>query len=107
MIDYHIVLSNIKIGAKLMTGSDLSFRKAGQFYDHKAVNHQKKEYVRGNVYTNTIEGFWSQLKRSVSGTHHFVSRKHLQGYVDEFAWRYNGRFSSVPLFELLMRSMAV
>lgn len=101
-----LVRSHVKIGAKLMTDSDLSFRKAGQFYDHKAVNHQKKEYVRGDVYTNTIEGFWSQLKRSVSGTYHFVSRKHLQGYVDEFAWRYNYRASSVPMFELLMRSMA-
>jgi len=101
-----LVRGHVKIGANLMTDSDLSFKKAGQFYKHEAVNHSRKEYVRGNVYTNTIEGFWSQLKRSVSGTYHFVSRKHLQGYVDEFAWRYNQRFSSVPLFDLLIRQMA-
>ena len=101
-----LVRKHVKIGSNLMTDSDLSFKKAGESYKHQAVNHSKKEYVRGNVYTNTIEGFWSQLKRSVNGTYHAVSRKHLQGYVDEFAWRYNRRFSSVPLFELLMRSMA-
>jgi transposase len=101
-----LVRKHVKIGSKLMTDSDLSFRKAGQFYQHAAVNHSRKEYVRGNVYTNTIEGFWSQLKRSVNGTYHAVSPKHLQGYVDEFSWRYNFRASSVPMFELLIRQMA-
>jgi transposase-like protein len=96
----------VKIGTNLMTDSDLAFRRAGRHYKHQTVNHRRKEYVRGDVFTNTIEGFWSQLKRSVNGTYHAVSRKHLPGYVDEFAWRYNARNSSVPVFELLMRQMA-
>jgi len=50
------------------------------------------------VSTNSIEGFWSQLKRSINGTHHFVSPKCLQNYVNEFAFRYNLRKSSTPIF---------
>ena len=54
------------------------------------------EYVRGNTHTNTIEGFWSQFKRSVHGTFHCVSPKHLQAYLDEFSFRYNHRDASLP-----------
>ncbi len=60
-------------------------------YKHGKVQHGAKEYVRGIIHTNTAEGFWSQLKRSVNGTYHAVSPEYLQAYVDEFSWRYNRR----------------
>lgn len=60
-------------------------------YTHTTVNHSNLEYVCGNVHTNTIEGFWSQLKRSLNGTYHSVSPKYLQSYLDEFAFHYNYR----------------
>jgi transposase-like protein len=60
-------------------------------YSHTTVNHSRLEYVRGRAHTNTIEGFWSQLKRSIDGTYHAVSPKYLQSYVDEFVFRYNHR----------------
>lgn len=60
-------------------------------YIHESVNHSIGEYGRGLAHTNTIEGFWSQLKRSIDGTYHVVSPKYLQHYVDEFAFRYNYR----------------
>lgn len=60
-------------------------------YNHETVKHGAGEYVRGNIHTNNIEGFWSQLKRSISGTHHAVSPKYLQLYLDEFVYRYNLR----------------
>ena len=60
---------------------------SGQFIDHQAVNHSKKEYVRGNVTTNQAEGFFAQLKRSIDRTHHSVSPAHLHRYVNEFAFR--------------------
>ena len=60
------------------------------------------EYVKGRVRTNTIEGFWSQVKRSIDGTHHSVSRRYLQSYVNEFAWRYNHRWDGVDLFDSLV-----
>lgn len=60
-------------------------------YEHGVVNHSKGFYKQNGVDTNTIEGFWSQLKRSIDGTYHVVSPKYLQLYVDEFVFRYNFR----------------
>lgn len=60
-------------------------------YSHTTVNHSTLEYVRGIAHTNTIEGFWSQLKRSIDGSYHAVSPKYLQSYVNEFVFRYNHR----------------
>lgn len=65
------------------------------------VNHSKKEYVRCVVHTNTIEGFWSLVMRGTDGTHHAVSREYLQGYVNEYIWRYN-RGDEQSLFALLV-----
>ena len=73
-------------------------------YNHETVKHKIYEYVRGKVHTNSIEGFWSQLKRSLDGTHHAVSPKFLQQYVDEFVWRYNRRGET--LFPLLVGEVA-
>ncbi len=58
-------------------------------YTHDTVEHGAGVYVSGDVHTNTIEGFWSLVKRGISGTHHSVSSKYLQGYLNEYAWRYN------------------
>ena len=71
---------------------------------HETVAHGKKQYVRGNVHTNTIEGFWSQLKRSIDGTYHCVSPKYLQFYVNEFVYRYNHRH--VAAFPAMMEVAA-
>jgi IS1 family transposase len=60
-----------------------------EHYWHESVNHSKEEYVRGEVHTCTIDGFWSLLKRGIIGTFHNVSRKYLPLYVAEFEWRYN------------------
>lgn len=69
-------------------------------YTHTTVNHSKLEYVRGSIHTNTIEGYWSQLKRSIDGTYHSVSPKYLQHYLDEFSFRYNLR--GVAVYPVLM-----
>lgn len=58
---------------------------------HEVVNHSAKEYVRGDIHTNGIENVWSQLKRSVTGTYHKLSVKHLDAYLDELEWRFNNR----------------
>jgi len=67
------------------------FGLANEFAYHQSVDHSKGEYVRGNVHTNTLEGWFSLLKRGVTGTFHHVSDVHLGRYVDEFAFRYNNR----------------
>ena len=66
-------------------------RLAGRGYQHRRIHHRAKVYVSGDIHTNTIEGFWSLVKRGLGGTHHAVSAKHLQGYLNEYVWRYNHR----------------
>ena len=58
---------------------------------HETVNHSIKEYVRGDVHTNSIENVWSLFKRSIIGSYHKVSVKHLDAYLDELEWRFNNR----------------
>jgi hypothetical protein len=65
-----------------------------KLYNHSKVDHSKGQYVDGDCYTNTIEGFWSLLKRGYIGIYHYMSKKHLQKYVDEFVFRYNTRMIS-------------
>ena len=60
-------------------------------YKHESVRHNIGEYGRGDVHTNGIEGYWSNLKRGIIGVYHQVSPKHLHRYCDEFAFRYNTR----------------
>jgi hypothetical protein len=73
----------------LHTDSGIHYRKlADEFAQHSAVDHKAGEYVRGDVTTNHAETYFSQLKRSLDGTHHHVSVEHLDRYLAEFDWRY-------------------
>ena len=58
---------------------------------HETVNHSAEEWVRGDVHTNTVEGVWSLFKRSITGSYHKLSAKHLDAYLDELEWRFNNR----------------
>ncbi len=58
---------------------------------HETVNHSAREYVRGDIHTNTVENIWSLFKRSVVGSYHHLSAKHLDAYLDELEWRFNNR----------------
>ena len=75
-------------------------------YAHESIKHVIKEYVRGKIHTNTIESFWSQLKRSLDGTPHVVSPKYLQSYVDEFVYRWNERHGDASLFDAMLSQVA-
>jgi transposase-like protein len=86
------VRANVDRSAKLMTDNWPGYRGLDRAYDRLSVDHSKDEYVRdGYIHVNSIEGFWSLLKRQIYGIHHWVSRKHLHRYVDESTWRYNRR----------------
>lgn len=75
---------------RLMTDGEGQYRLvAPMFASHDAVNHGAGEYVRGDAHTNTVEGYFSILKRGIIGTFHHVSPHHLQRYVSEFDFRYN------------------
>ncbi len=94
---------NVKLGSAVMTDEFPVYNRVSRDgYLHEVIQHGIKEYVRGNVHTNTIEGFWSQVKRSISGTHHAVSPTYLQAYLNEYVWRYNHRDSAIPMFHLLL-----
>jgi transposase-like protein len=80
----------------------------GMGYCHGRVNHAERVYVSGSVHTNTIEGFWSLVKRGLDGVFHGVSKRHLQGYLNEYVWRYNQRHDAEGRFRaLLLRSTAL
>jgi len=98
-----LVLTNVVRGSKVSTDDGYMYRDLKRApYDHHAVNHSAGEYVRGDVHTNTIEGHWSQLKRSIKGTHVHVSAKHLWKYVSEFSYRRNMRTSHTAMFDRLI-----
>ena len=63
-------------------------------YDHAVVNHNAEEYANGDIFTNSIEGFWSHFRRMISGCYHDVSDAHLQQYIDEAVYRWNTRKAS-------------
>ena len=75
----------------LSTDEHSGYRRLSKDYPHHAVRHQAKHYVMGAIHTNTIEGFWSLIKRGIMGSYHKVSRKYLPLYVAEFQFRYNNR----------------
>jgi transposase-like protein len=70
---------------------------------HETVNHSEEEWVRGDVHTNNIEGVWSLFKRSVVGSYHQVSAKHLDRYLNEFEWRFNGRKNPYLFRDTMMK----
>lgn len=83
--------SNVASNTELHSDESVIYLWTDIAMKHKSINHSRGEYARRDVTTNTIEGFWGQLKRSIDGTYHSVSRKYLQLYVDEFVFRYNLR----------------
>jgi transposase len=92
----------IKNATVLITDEWLGYRGLSKEMAHVVINHSEKEYVRGAFHTNTIEGFWSQLKRTIKGTHIHVSKKHLQKYVDEVAFRYMNKDKQDTMFETIL-----
>lgn len=97
------VMKNVERGTYLITDDSSIYKKTKRLgYFHKSIKHCKKKYVFGDIHTNTIEGFWSQVKNSLKSTYKSVSHKHLQSYIDELTYHYNSRLSSVSVFESLL-----
>ena len=97
------VVKQVPKGTKVYSDEMRSYQGLGAAgYDHETILHKDRVYVRGNVHTNTIEGFWSLTKRGIHGVFHSVSKKHLQGYLNEYAWRYNQRDSGRAQFSTIL-----
>lgn len=84
----------VQPGTRIVTDEARVYGTLEKKYTHNKVNHTLKVYVNGDAHTNTIENFWSVLKRGIYGIYHNVSDKHLERYLDEFANRFNERHSS-------------
>lgn len=94
------IRENVRPKSRLFTDDWLAYRALSKDYLHEIVCHSYKQYVRGEVHTNTLEGFWSHLKRGILGIYHHVSPKHLARYLDEFGHRFNTRTQKeAPRFE--------
>lgn len=103
------VVQHVEAGSIIHTDEQRAYRVLSRSgFTHSNISHSKGEYVRAEVHTNSIEGFWGQLKRSIHGTFHQVSPTHLQAYVDEFAFRYNHRaaVTEAPIFPRLVERVA-
>lgn len=100
-----LIRDGVAVNSQIYSDEWRSYKRLPKYgYSHTTVNHSKLEYVRGTAHTNTIEGFWSQLKRSIDGTYHAVSPKYLQSYLNEFTFRYNLR--GVPICPILLERAA-
>ena len=107
---YHVISKiegNVSIEAKVYTDeSHLYKRMPPNVQHHEIVNHSAKEWVRGDVHTGTIDGYWGLFKRGLIGSSHQVSVKHLQRYLDEFQFRWNNR-DSEDIFTLVVLALLI
>jgi transposase len=71
-------------------------------YRHRRINHSAGVYVVGDIHTNSVEGFWSLIKRGIGGVYHAVSQKYLQTYLDEYSYRYNRRDQGNLIFKSIL-----
>lgn len=108
----HIIINkvtqNIDKRAYLMTDDAGVYKKLVRVgYKHDSVKHSRRQYVRGNVHTNSIESFWALFKRNYHGTYHSMSKKHLQRYIDEVTFRFNNREMNMQeLFDKVTRKIS-
>ena len=86
-----ITMNNVIEGSEIHTDEFTSYKGFNMFYKHKSVNHSKEYVSANNITTNSVEGFWSLLKRGIKGQFHYISKKYLQRYINEFSYRYNQR----------------
>ena len=101
-----IVKENVLSLSMIYTDEFVSYNKLREnHYFHKKINHGIKEWARGTVHTNNIEGFWSTLKRGIDGVYHAVRPKYVQNYINEYVFRYNHRLDEQPIFLTILEKV--
>lgn len=102
-----IVFQNVEPDTIIMTDELIAYQGLGEYFEHFTVNHTAKEWVNQMAHTNGIENFWSHLKRGIDGIYHWVSKKHLQAYIEEYLLRFNTRtFQTQGRFDLVLGDVA-
>jgi len=102
----HVVSERVAPDAKIFTDEWSGYRHLKHSHDHAIVIHSKGEYVNGLAHTNNLESFWGVFKRGLIGSFHFVSVKHLQRYLNEFAFRFNNK-DAEDLFLLVVVNLVI
>ena len=97
---------NVDPRAVLMTDQFPGYNEVRDWMVHKTVNHSI-HYVDGITHTNTIEGFWSLVKRAIAGQHHHYTVEHAHAYIDEATYKYNIRKAEMPWDDFMAQAMAV
>lgn len=90
---------------RLLTDGSNRYDIAASGYKRESVNHSKKIFVRGDVHVNSVEWFWSHVKKSIKGTFKSVSKAELQSYLDAFVWHYNNRDNDRARFASLLQAI--
>lgn len=103
----HAMTEHVLPGSLVFTDEHKVYGNVGKRgYYHRRIKHQAKVYVAGEIHTQTIEGFWSLVKRGIDGVYHSVSAKHLQSYLDEYAFRYSHRLDERSMFDAMLARVA-
>jgi len=104
-----IVAERVSPDATVMTDELAAYKSLDKTYHHEAVNHRSEQWVRGDlreIHTNSFESAWSLFKRSIVGSFHQISKKHMDAYLDGFEWRFNNRENSFLFRDTLIRLLA-
>jgi len=102
-----IIFNNIETGSEIHTDEYNSYKHIRKFWTHKTVNHSIEYVTKDGIHTNSVEGFWALLKRGIKGNFHWLSKKHLSSYVQEFEFRYNNRENELVFSDVLGRMLGV
>jgi transposase-like protein len=101
-----LVRNVVEQDSTIITDEYTAYKDLKFDFEHLTVNHGAKEYVNHMAHTNGIENFWSHLKRGIDGIYHWVSKDHLQSYVDEFTLRFNTRsLNTQSRFDLILTAI--
>jgi transposase len=106
LVNKHIVPGSLVYTDELSSYNRISFLRdrGGKHLDyrHRTIKHSDGVYVRGDIHTNSVEGFWSLIKRGIGGVYHSVSPEYLQSYLNEYSFRYNRRFMGNQQFRAIL-----
>jgi transposase len=89
------IRANMEAGIELYSDGSYIYKWTDKDYNHSSVIHSKKEWTRGDTHINTVEGIWGFIEGCINGTYRNVSPKYLQGYLNEFIYRYNHRDEAI------------
>lgn len=101
------VTQHVNPGSALYTDEFAGYRTLGDTYEHRTIRHRDRVYVDVSTHTQTVEGFFGLVKNALKGVHHGVSDTWLQGYLNEYCWRYNNRGDRNTMFRDLLDTAAM